>query len=238
MRYFGGKQRISKELAYFINERLDTEQPFVDLFCGSCNVVSNIDNNRIRFANDLHKELIEMWRYVQCGGELPDSISEDEYHIIKKHGEPWLKAFVGFGCSYSGKYWGGYARGGENRNYCLNAKNSTIRKMKTMGSVVFSNNNYDEFEIPDGALVYCDIPYKGTTSYSTGEFDHDKFYDWARDKKDSGFDIIVSEYKENLPLGWEIVWEKESKKDIRNKDGVQSETKEVLMTPKEFWNAG
>ena len=79
MQYFGGKQRISKPLAAFLNSQLKPEQAFYDVFCGSCNVVSKIDPNRDRIANDLHKELIAMWRYVQQGGKLPDEISEEQY---------------------------------------------------------------------------------------------------------------------------------------------------------------
>lgn len=43
--------------------------------------------------------------------------------------------------------------------------------------------------------------------------------------------MLVSEYKHNVPEGWEVVWEYESKKDIRDKDGVQQPTVEILMTP-------
>lgn len=61
MQYFGGKQRISKELTKFINSQLNEDQPFVDLFCGSCNVITKINDDRLRIANDKHKYLISMW---------------------------------------------------------------------------------------------------------------------------------------------------------------------------------
>ena len=60
MRYFGGKQRISKPLSKFLNEQLKENQPFVDLFCGSCNVMINIEGDRLKIANDKHKYLIAM----------------------------------------------------------------------------------------------------------------------------------------------------------------------------------
>ena len=65
MRYFGGKQRISGPLSDYLNKCLKKEQPFVDLFCGSCNVISKIDNNRLRIANDKHEYLIAMWGGVE-----------------------------------------------------------------------------------------------------------------------------------------------------------------------------
>lgn len=128
MQYFGGKARIAKPLAQYLNSQLKEGQPFVDLFCGSCNVISKIDSNRVRIANDLHKELIAMWKYIQEGGDLPDNISEEDYAKVKVFGEDWLKAFIGFGSSFAGKYFGGYARGG-NQNYTLCAKNSCLKKI-------------------------------------------------------------------------------------------------------------
>ena len=42
MRYCGGKQRISKDISSVLNEQLKEGQPFVDLFCGACNIISKI----------------------------------------------------------------------------------------------------------------------------------------------------------------------------------------------------
>jgi DNA adenine methylase len=233
MQYFGGKARIAKPLAEYLNSQLKEGQPFVDLFCGSCNVISKIDSNRTRITNDLHKELIAMWKHVQEGGELPDNISKAEYETIRDLGEPWLRGFVGFGCSFAGKFFGGYARGGEDRNYCSNAKNSTLKKMESLEDVVFLNQNYKDVVIPEGSMLYCDIPYKDSTQYSVGSFNHQEFYKWAEDKSQEGFTVLVSEYKENVPDGWEVVWECSSKKDIRDSEGVQKQTVEVLMKPKD-----
>ena len=233
MQYFGGKQRISKQLSQYLNLQLKDNQPFVDLFCGSCNIISKIDTDRLRIANDKHKYLISMWKELQNGWQMPDNISEEEYKYIKDHKDenPALTGFVGFGLSYSGKWFGGYCRGGKDRNYCLNAKNSNNKILKNITDVKFYNLNYDEVPIPDGALVYCDIPYKNTTSYcksEVGEFNHEEFYDWVRRNSDK-YDIYVSEYKQNIPDDFTIVWEQNSKKDIRNKNNVREETVEVLI---------
>lgn len=52
--------------------------------------------------------------------------------------------------------------------------------------------DYREVHIPENAVVYCDIPYKDKTTkgYGGGQFDHDEFYAWAKNK--SG--IFISEY--------------------------------------------
>ena len=233
MYYFGGKQRISKDLSVFLNAQLKNNQPFVDLFCGGCNIISKIDDNRLRIANDKHYYLIEMWKALQNGWDIPDKITEEEYNYIKnnKDKNSALTGFVGFGCSYSGKWFGGYARNNTNRNYCLNAKNSNLKILPKIKDVVFYNLDYKEVDIPIGSLVYCDIPYKNTTSYcknEVGEFNHEEFYKWVRGNSDK-YDIYISEYKKNVPDDFEIVWEKNSKKDIRNKNNKREDTIEVLM---------
>ena len=237
MRYFGGKVRIAKDLSIYLNSVLKENQPFVDLFCGSCNIISKIDNNRLRIANDKHYYLIEMWKALQNGWEMPNEISEEEYQYIKnnKDEKPYLTGFVGFGCSYSGKWFGGYCRDNTNRNYCLNAKNSNLKILKKINNVVFYNNDYNDVEIPFGSLIYCDIPYKNTTQYcknEVGVFNHDEFYQWVRENSDK-YEIYISEYKHNTPNDFEIVWEKNSKKDIRNKKNEQEKTIEVLIKYKD-----
>lgn len=235
MQYFGGKERISRGLSGFINERYlnGNNKPFVDLFCGSCNIVTKIDSDRMRIANDKHKYIIAMWKELQLGWQPPKNCTEAQYKYVRENIDvkPHVSGFIGFGCSFGGKWWGGFARGSESRNYCLNAYNSTMKKLVNLKDVQFNNLNYDEVDIPVGSVVYCDIPYENTTQYSSkevGKFDHDKFYDWVRENKDK-YTILISEYKHNVREGFEIVWEKESKQDIRNKENKQAKTVEILM---------
>ena len=233
MHYFGGKQRISKELSNFLNNNLKDGQPFVDLFCGACNIVSKIDSNRLRIANDKHKYLIAMWKSLQQGREMPNSISEEQYKYIRDHKDEdmALTGFVGFGLSYSGKWFGGYCRSKDKRNYCLNAKNSNNKILPYIIDVDFECCDYKDVDIPIGAMVYCDIPYKGSTQYDkkeVGRFNHDKFYEWVRVNSNK-YDIYISEYKENVPDDFSIVWECNSKKDIRNGKNKREDTVEVLI---------
>ena len=233
MRYFGGKQRISKELSNFLNNNLKDGQPFVDLFCGACNIVSRIDSNRLRIANDKHKYLIAMWKSLQQGREMPNSVSEEQYKYIRDHKDEdmALTGFVGFGLSYSGKWFGGYCRSKDNRNYCLNAKNSNNKILPYIMDVDFKCCDYKDVGIPVGAMVYCDIPYKGACQYDkkeVGDFNHDEFYEWVRVNSNK-YDIYISEYKENVPDDFSIVWEYSSKKDIRNSKNERVDTVEVLI---------
>lgn len=231
MRYFGGKARIAKVLVPEIQKYISEGQTFVDAFCGSCNVLSGIKATK-RMGNDLHKELISLHKAVQSGWIPPRHVSKEEYREARTGNvEDHLKAFIGFGCSYSGKYFGGYARGEESRNYAMNARNSLLKKHKTMKDVIFTSGDYKQIPLPVNSVVYCDIPYKDTVGYSVGGFNHSGFYEWAEKVKEDGHTILVSEYEHNVPDDWNIVWRHESRKDIRNKEGIQERTVEVLMCP-------
>ena len=54
--------------------------------------------------------------------------------------------------------------------------------------------DYTEVKIPENAVVYCDIPYKGTSDYGNS-FDYEKFYEWFSSLKCPAF---LSEY--NAPF--------------------------------------
>lgn len=238
MRYFGGKAKIAKELSGVLNNYLiGNDKPFIDAFCGSCNVISKIDSNRIRIANDKHKELIAMWQWVKKMGveRLPTDVSKELYYYIKTSttSPDWLKGFVGFGCSSAGKWWGGYATSdNKERNYAMNAYNSTKKKMVGLKDVNFVCGDYFDIVIPSvPSIIYCDIPYKNTTGYIGGTFNHEQFYQWTYSMKALGHIVLVSEYEMNVPLDMvnNIVWRKESKKDIRDSEGIQQLTTEVLI---------
>ena len=237
MQYMGGKQRIAKHLCKFLNNQMQPGDTFVDLFCGSCNVVSNIRQDVSRVANDLNKYLPALFSSLQSDFTLPKNVTEDMYQTVKTMPEETqtqlaLKAFVGFWCSFAGKWWGGYARCGSGRNYAESAYNSTVKKAAKMTDVVFLNKSYCDVDIADGSVVYCDIPYKNTTSYSAvGEFDHEAFYIWLKEIS-KRCKVFVSEYEHNVPDFCEVVWRHESKKDMRDVEGVQQKTVEVLFCVK------
>jgi DNA adenine methylase len=239
MRYFGGKAKIAKELSVVLNKYLENnDKPFIDAFCGSCNIVSKIDDKRIRIANDKHKELIAMWQWVKKMGveRLPTDVSRELYYYVKTSttSPDWLKGFVGFGCSFAGKWWGGYAGQDERTtcSYATNAYNSIKKKMVGLKDVSFTCGNYFDITIPAvPSIIYCDIPYKNTTSYSNGTFNHEQFYAWAYSMKALGHIVLVSEYEMNVEeaMRVNIVWRKESRKDIRDGEGKQQSTTEVLI---------
>lgn len=225
MQYFGGKERISKQLCEYLNSQLKEGQAFYDLFAGSCNVVSKIESDK-RYANDIRQFMMVTMKAAADGYEFPEFVSEQEYQEAKNLPETDpLHGFILVGCSFAGKYKGGYARSKRRTSYAKSAKNSIERKAKLLKNVVWSHGSYDQVDIEPGSLVYCDIPYHNTTGYGF-KFDHDKFYDWVS-KQES--DIYISEYEDSYnPLDLPTVWTKKSRQAIRNKDSKCGKTVEIL----------
>lgn len=69
--------------------------------------------------------------------------------------------------------------------------------------------DYRAVKIPSCAIVYCDIPYKGTSGY-IGGFDHESFYEWFSSMKVPAF---CSEY--DAPFTMVAEWDKFKKKGDR-----------------------
>lgn len=174
-----------------------------------------------------------MWKELQRGWLPPKNCTKEQFTYVKEHMDvkPYVSGFIGFGCSYAGKWFDTYAKDNSGRNYCLNAYNSTMKKLKHLMNVKFYCKDYAELDIPLNSIVYIDKPYEDTTPYSikeVGIFDHILFWKWVRDNS-SKYTILVSEYIQNVPDDFEIVWQKESKQDLRNKYGEKPKTTEVLV---------
>lgn len=53
-------------------------------------------------------------------------------------------------------------------------------KKKRTDRLTYSVLDYQAVPIPENSVIYCDIPYKGTSGYNLKEkFDHERFYDWC-----------------------------------------------------------
>ena len=223
MRYFGGKFRIHKMVSEILNDLIENEnQTFLSPFVGGA-WVEHLINSKYKICADSHKYLIDMYNALQNGWILPNSISEEEYKYIKDNldEKSYLSGFVGFACSFAGKWFGGYVRDRRNySNYCLSGKNSLLKQMRNLqrDNTIFLNCDYTIFS-PNNMIIYCDPPYRNTTKYSkiTGKFDHNEFWDTMRLWSKNNI-VIISEY--NAPEDFECIWEYNTKTDIRNKNGI------------------
>lgn len=227
MRYFGGKTRTCKQIASIINNSI-TNEKFLSPFVGGGWVETLINTEKECY--DKHPYLIAMYKELQKGWKPPNTLSKAEYDYIKenKDDKPHLTGFVGFGCSFAGKWFGGYAKDNTGRNYCLNAHNSILSKMEGFKDTYFDCKDYKELN-PKGYVIYCDPPYKGTTQYDkglVGEFNTDDFWNTMREWSKNNV-VFISEY--SAPSDFEVVWEQEVKLDIRDSDNKKKKRIEKLF---------
>lgn len=249
MQYQGGKSRIAKNIAraiYEVSRRKVTDSggycddntscihggdcSFVSLFCGSCAVESKMQGFSRVICNDKHKYLISLFRGVQSGYDLPESISEEQYRAIRndKDVDPILTGFVGFGCSFGGKWFGGYARNKNGTNYALQSKKSLLRDMATLKTAEFICSDYRNVPIPYGAVVYADPPYNNTTGYGGEKFDTEEFWRYMRLIAQTHHQVFISELQ--APKDFICIWEKPFTRTLdRNKDN-QFRVTEKLFT--------
>ena len=209
MRYLGGKARFGEEIARIVRSKCSQNQTIWEPFCGACWVTQYFTPAFQVKCSDIYEPLIALHCAVQeSNWEPPDFVSEKEYNLTR---ERWLNGecspfigFVGFACSWGGKWFAGYSRG-DDRNFCFEAKESLLEKHQYLKHVIFSHENYRNRH-PHGYVIYCDPPYRGTTGYSSEIFDTRMFWQVVR-KWSKENTVIVSEYA--APLDFKIIWEAE-----------------------------
>lgn len=228
MQYLGGKWTVRKQIASILQPYVDRREAYYAPFVGGASVTSEIKGRR--YASDNHRALISMWQAALSGFAFPERITEADYMRARDLPDiDPIKAFIGFGCSYSGKWFGGYARNANGRNYCLNAKRSLAKKAELMQGTVFAHCDF--FDVPaslQGCVIYCDPPYVLTTGYATGPFNHGLF--WERCQQLSiGCDVFVSEYTIPHGVGVDLLWEKEKRGGLKVRAGTQHTEKLVKV---------
>ena len=209
MRYLGGKSKIRKQVATVLELMRKPGQVYFEPFCGGGWVLQEMTGPRI--ASDGNAALVTMYQSLQAGWVPPDFVSEELWRAYKNNprdNDP-MTAFCGFGCSFAGKWFGGYARSDGKICYAATTARSLAKQLPLIRDVEFRHGLYGT-HAPVDCLIYCDPPYAGTTQYGAFDgFDHLKFWETMREWAEKGNTVIVSEY--TAPPDWVCVYECESR---------------------------
>ncbi len=228
MKYMGSKNRIAKHLLPIMLENRNG-RTWVEPFVGGANMIDKVDGKRI--GADFNEYVISLFTGIQNGFIPPNEVSEQEYKQARLNRlvTP-LVSFIGFGCSYSGKWFGGYARGntnkGQPRNYCLESKKNILNQSENLKGVEFIHSSYQDLEIPSNSLIYCDPPYQGTTKYKEG-FIHADFWEWCRTKTKEGHQVFISEY--NAPNDFKSIYSKEVNSSLTKDTGSKKANEQLFV---------
>ena len=237
MRYVGGKARIAKEVSEVIlslaSDRGSYYEPFVG---GGAMMEKMAPRFQQSFIGDFSEDLILMWRNIHSGWRPELEISEDEYAALREAEPSALRGLVGFGGSFGGKWFGGYARGGiQSSGKPRNHQNESARSVCKTGELIsganieFRAQSFVQWQPTAGSVVYCDPPYNETTGYSaSGGFDSAYFWSVMDSWVELGANVFVSEYA--APEGWDCVWEKAVKQSLTTTKQGRPEAIERLFT--------
>lgn len=115
MRYLGGKTKIAAALAQELSSYLQPGMVYYEPFLGSAAVAERL----ARLHPDLDMvlsyaspDLMLLYKEMQAGRVPPCVLSEDEYRAYRNAEPSAMRGFAGYGASFGGKFFGGYARGG------------------------------------------------------------------------------------------------------------------------------
>lgn len=231
MKYLGGKVKLAKDIANVLNAYRKDGQAYVEPFVGGAAVIAQMTGER--YGYDIFKPIIEMFKEIQNGWQPPQDVTYEEYQRVRfSEGEEALKAFVGFSCSFAGKYFGGYARTSKDKtvaekySYAKSGFNVLMKQKPLIQDVKFECKSYLDLTF-NNCLIYCDPPYANTTKYKgTDDFDSDVFWDWVREQSKMNT-VIVSEC--NAPDDFKIIWQKETKTGLADKDNKKINKTEKLF---------
>ena len=206
--YLGGKHRQSKHIASLIAEASGGD--YWEPFLGGGSVAAAVARTQsfgTMHLSDAHLDLVLMWRALLDGWLPPEHVSDDEYQALKGAPSSALRGFVGFGCSFAGKWFGGYSRNARGDDYPGAAARGLAKKVGPLlevSTVSATHQNYEAVRPVPGDVLYLDPPYANTTGYSTGSFDSTAFWSWAQRHAERGVHVFVSEF--TAPDGWVPVW--------------------------------
>lgn len=210
VQYLGGKKRLAKHIAAVLEQHREPHARFVDVFAGSLAITAAMSGERV--ANDGCTPLITLYRAWSIGWRPSIVIDERVYQLIREKADPFdpLTAFAGFGLSYGGKWFGGFARDhSSGRDYARTATQSLDKYVSACKGVHWSNLDFRDIEIRPGDLVYCDPPYRGTTQYGYFDgFNYEGFVTTVQRWADMGATVFVSEYAPGSDTWLEVAsWE-------------------------------
>ena len=207
MKYMGSKNRIASDISQYINDIAFNEniENYYEPFMGGCSV-GEIVNVKNRYLSDINEDIVELfkkaqtdlWEYQYIDRDTWYKIKDDRYKNEKY--PKWLVGWCGVACSFRGRVFEGYAGkyidavSGAEVNPQQQVYNSLVKEVGLLKGIQFSCRRYWEIGDVQGAIIYCDAPYRNVKQYKVGEkFDFDKYDEWLINMSKNNL-VLISEY--------------------------------------------
>ena len=208
MQYLGGKHHVSKRILDAIKDTGVPRDNYWEPFVGGANSFCRIAPYFwSAVGSDLCPDLILMWQAL-LDGWVPPDIDEDQYRMLKDAGPSALRAFAGYGCSFGGKWFAGYARHRTDAKHPYSQPETTRKVLLAQAATLLTHPDiticemdYSEHSPMPGDVVYCDPPYPGTRFRF--HFDFDLFWSTMERWRRIGY-VFVSSY--DCPVEYDRYW--------------------------------
>ena len=211
--YFGGKIRLGKEISKIITENEfsllgHNNNTYFEPFLGMAGVFRHMiqTSDRESIGCDYHEDLMLMWAAVKNGWVPPKEVSYNLHQNMKTEEPSALRGFIGFGCSYMGRFYSGFT------DTCLKSYNQIISVsniIKTRKISFLQHEDYTTHD-PHNMTIYCDPPYNESSTSNDAivgfrKFNHEQFWEIMR-KWSSNNLVFISET--SAPDDFLCIWEK------------------------------
>lgn len=211
MKYMGSKARIAKHILPIILKDRKLNQYYIEPFVGGANVIDKVDG--LRIGADANKYLIKALKLIRDEPlRIPKNNNEYTEEMFEKAKlgqlEDSVDCFAMFQYSFGSMFKGSWAKNKRNTDYVKECVKNVLIQSQNIQDVEFIHSCYQDLEIPNNSIIYCDPPYENTAQYKgANTFNHLEFWQWCRDMSSKGHKVFVSEY--NAPNDFKCIWEKE-----------------------------
>jgi DNA adenine methylase len=240
MAYLGGKATGAQHIIKILNNKIFTEMPYIEPFCGYCHILRRIVDKSSYVASDSNTLLMVLLKHIQRSKEHI-SITAEEYKHLRSNPDtnPLKAAYAAFTYSYNGKWFAGFT--GSSRSLMTKARNYPAERKRyynklhdnpIFASATLKTGSYTMYtpENTRNSLIYCDPPYQGTEEYKN-TFDSTSFWNWVRTMSTAPANnfVFVSEY--SAPEDFVCVGQKTKYQSIAGR-GATRKREEIVFIHK------
>lgn len=231
MRYLGGKSKIAQRIAAVVLSSVQERGTYIEPFIGGGAVFEALAPHFAHpRAGDVHLDLMLMWQAVARGWIPPSVVTEEQHRWLRDQPPSALRGFVGFGCSFGAIWFSGFARPSASeadRNIAEEASRSVVRVCPILAHAEIRCCSYEQWDVRERDVVYCDPPYAGTTEYVDADgFDHLRFWRVLDGWVEAGAHVFVSEY--TAPSHWRSVGEAMHKQHVAGGQNFTTTTERLF----------
>ena len=217
MHYYGGKYKSGKQISEILKQitATITIKGYIEPFCGALGVFRHMTNDYYEcHASDGCEDLIILWKEVQQNTFKKPNMTEKLWLKLKESRNPSaLRAYAGFGCSFSGVWFSTYEQKYIKHLGSEQAYESLMKIRPFIKNIKFSHKDYKKYSRKlekGGYLIYCDPPYANSSlkhKASSYDFNHEEFWNIMRLWRKCGNIVVISE--RSAPRDFKCIWKKE-----------------------------